>query len=565
MALVLALEPDLRQSAILKRVIRERVHAELVVVDSRDAAVSALAARVPDVILLTALLSPRDEAELIAHLRSLSGADHVQTHTLPQLASSSAEPDAPAATGRLLGKFRRKKAAEPIPGCDPAVFADQVGSFIERAAEMQRHSAASARRAAAVEAPSVIDAAEPEPDPAQSTSSSAWSSPFEWRRPEPAIERAEAVAETREDRRPLVSATPLAVVAEEAEEKEVRRQEIEREKQAEAERARRQAAAAAAEQKRLELEAAAERKRMEAQAAAERERLRAEAEAAKRERQRLEAEAAEKERKRLAAEAVQKERQRLAAEAAEKERKRLAAEAAEKERQRLAAEAAEKERKRLAAEAAEKERKRLAVEAAEKERKRLAAEAAEKERQRLAVEAAEKERKRLEAEAAEKERQRLAADAAERERVRVAAEAAEQERLRVEAEAAKAAEDDVGDTGFADLSDAFSEFRAEADERTQSLLRLMPLAIWARREESKEPASPDVGPEVGNDDLRDMIAGLALPPHVAGVSYARGCRIRRVRVPAASAPPRTRGARPVILSRRALDELRAEQSQQGDR
>jgi hypothetical protein len=89
----------------------------------------------------------------------------------------------------------------------------------------------------------------------------------------------------------------------------------------------------------------------------------------------------------------------------------------------------------------------------------------------------------------------------------------------------------------------------------------MPLAIWARREESKKPASS----EVSVDDLRDMIAGLALPPHVAGVSYGRGCRIRRVRVPAAAAAPRTRGARPVILSKRALDELRAEQNQQGER
>jgi len=62
--LVLALEPDLRQANILKRIIRDRVHAELVVVDSRDAAIAAVDARVPDVILMTALLSPRDEAEL---------------------------------------------------------------------------------------------------------------------------------------------------------------------------------------------------------------------------------------------------------------------------------------------------------------------------------------------------------------------------------------------------------------------------------------------------------------------------------------------------------------------
>ena len=67
---ILALEPDVRQASILKRMIRDRVHADLIVVDSRDGAVAAVNAQVPDVILLTALLSPRDEAEIIAHLRT---------------------------------------------------------------------------------------------------------------------------------------------------------------------------------------------------------------------------------------------------------------------------------------------------------------------------------------------------------------------------------------------------------------------------------------------------------------------------------------------------------------
>ena len=71
MALVLAVEPDHRQATILKRIVRELVRADLVLVDSRDAAVAALTARVPDVILLTALLSPRDEEELVAYLRTL--------------------------------------------------------------------------------------------------------------------------------------------------------------------------------------------------------------------------------------------------------------------------------------------------------------------------------------------------------------------------------------------------------------------------------------------------------------------------------------------------------------
>src|SRR5512143_2862864 len=118
MSLVLAIEPDLRQATILKRIVREKVRAQLVLVDSRDAAISAIDAQIPDVILVTALLSPRDEEELVAHLKALAGAEHLQTHTIPQLASGRAEADTPAGGG-LFGKFRRKKEAEPIPGCDP--------------------------------------------------------------------------------------------------------------------------------------------------------------------------------------------------------------------------------------------------------------------------------------------------------------------------------------------------------------------------------------------------------------------------------------------------------------
>ena len=84
----------------------------------------------------------------------------------------------------------------------------------------------------------------------------------------------------------------------------------------------------------------------------------------------------------------------------------------------------------------------------------------------------------------------------------------------------------------------------------------MPLSLWARREESAAADRDAPAPAARNaDELRELIEGLALPPNVAGVSYARGCRIRRVRVAASGAPPRAKG--PVIVSKRALDEIRA--------
>ncbi len=144
MPLVLAIETDLRQAAILKRVVRDRVHADLVVVDSRDAAVAAINTQIPDVILVSALLSPRDEQELLAHLRALNGAEHLQTHTIPQLASTAADRE-PGSGGKGLfgGLFGGKKDAQTtIAGCNPDLFAEEIMEFLRRADQMKTENAA---------------------------------------------------------------------------------------------------------------------------------------------------------------------------------------------------------------------------------------------------------------------------------------------------------------------------------------------------------------------------------------------------------------------------------------
>lgn len=177
MPLVLAIEPDMRQAAIVKRVIKEKVQADVAVVDSRDAAIAAIRARVPDVLLLSALLSPRDEQELMGHLRTLDNAAHLQTHTLPQLASSlqPSEDDK-----GLLKRLRRKKGA-PVAtqGCDPDVFADEVREFLRRAEEKKRERELFPQPSIVTE----LKAAPPTEDaPVQSAAAagSSWDSPFEW-------------------------------------------------------------------------------------------------------------------------------------------------------------------------------------------------------------------------------------------------------------------------------------------------------------------------------------------------------------------------------------------------
>jgi hypothetical protein len=132
MPLILAIEPDRRQAALLTSVVRRRVGAELILVDTTERALHAIGSRVPDLVLVPALLSPQDDSALATALRVIAAATDVQMLTIPVLG-------APRAHGRSTGSFLglgrdRSRSTEP-EGCDPTVFAEQIASYLERAAE----------------------------------------------------------------------------------------------------------------------------------------------------------------------------------------------------------------------------------------------------------------------------------------------------------------------------------------------------------------------------------------------------------------------------------------------
>jgi len=124
MPLILAIEPDKRQSSQLANVVKG-LHAELVLRPNAADALGALNGRVPDLVLTTSLISPRDDAALATHLRELGpAAAHVQTVTIPVLGSAAAKP---AKIGGMLAALRREKPQAPMTdGCAPEVFAEQV-------------------------------------------------------------------------------------------------------------------------------------------------------------------------------------------------------------------------------------------------------------------------------------------------------------------------------------------------------------------------------------------------------------------------------------------------------
>ena len=132
MSTVLVVQPDEVQADVLRHIFAKRVGAELVMVDSTMEAVDEIARRMPDLILLSAVLSPRDEDALIGHLRSLEGASHLQTITIPQFRTSAPKP--PEKKG---GLFRKKTKAPAPVGQDPMVFAEEVVARLKDACDIR--------------------------------------------------------------------------------------------------------------------------------------------------------------------------------------------------------------------------------------------------------------------------------------------------------------------------------------------------------------------------------------------------------------------------------------------
>src|SRR5215831_8615543 len=134
MSLILAVEPDRRQAAHLTHIVRQRVGVELILAETTELALAQIGNRVPDLILVPALLSPTDDAALAAALRVIASAAHVQMVTTPLFASAAPERKARG----VLAAFRRSKPTKPATdGCDPAEFAQQISSYLESAAEVR--------------------------------------------------------------------------------------------------------------------------------------------------------------------------------------------------------------------------------------------------------------------------------------------------------------------------------------------------------------------------------------------------------------------------------------------
>jgi len=84
MSRIIAIESDPKRRRLLAMLVREHVKAELKIADSVTSAIALVDEKTPDLVIAPPLLSPRDETELMTHLRGID-APYVQLLTMPAL------------------------------------------------------------------------------------------------------------------------------------------------------------------------------------------------------------------------------------------------------------------------------------------------------------------------------------------------------------------------------------------------------------------------------------------------------------------------------------------------
>jgi hypothetical protein len=151
MAGILAIEADRSRRMLLKALIREHVHGEVMMVDSVKAAIASFSRYQPDLIVAPALLSPADSAELAAHVKTQAG-PHVQMVTISAL---DVLRDSVPEQKRRMGFFRRQTISLGLQ-YDPQMVGRQIANALEEARLLRAQYASGFRIKTIVEPPRSI-------------------------------------------------------------------------------------------------------------------------------------------------------------------------------------------------------------------------------------------------------------------------------------------------------------------------------------------------------------------------------------------------------------------------
>ena len=133
MAAILAIEADQDRRVLLRTLLRNRVDAHVTIVESAQAAIAYLAVCDVDVIVVPALLPPRDSDQLGAHIK-LNAGRHVQMVTIPAL---DVLREAPMEESQAPGLFGRRRSTNLGLQYDPAMVAGQIADRLDLAVKLR--------------------------------------------------------------------------------------------------------------------------------------------------------------------------------------------------------------------------------------------------------------------------------------------------------------------------------------------------------------------------------------------------------------------------------------------
>jgi hypothetical protein len=129
MSRIIAIESDPKRRRLLAMLVREHVKAELKIADSVTGAIALVDEKTPDLIIASALLSPRDESTLLTHLKGID-APYVQLLTVPALDMLA---DAPRDDEHRFGRWFSRRPASTGPQYDRSMVGGQVVDALTRA------------------------------------------------------------------------------------------------------------------------------------------------------------------------------------------------------------------------------------------------------------------------------------------------------------------------------------------------------------------------------------------------------------------------------------------------
>src|SRR5262245_41296942 len=130
MAQILAVEPDWERSVILRRLVKQSLDHEIIVVRSADEAIARMTEAEPDVILTSSLLAPDEDEHIAAHLRLSPALDHLPVLTIPPVVAQTRQEPKRGVLAWLLPRFRRQR--RQWPAYDFSAVAARIEDALEQ-------------------------------------------------------------------------------------------------------------------------------------------------------------------------------------------------------------------------------------------------------------------------------------------------------------------------------------------------------------------------------------------------------------------------------------------------